>query len=169
MVGFENKIFRKSFLFDCKKEALTTKILFRSYFHFKWFPERERQREEGAQITPSTSPTNPELQSNDRTHQITPVSSIIASCRLHRAARSRLRPTDLSLSLWFWFLCDFDFCCYCGGVVVVFWWLWLLIARVCCRGLNWSFGGVWCWDLAMICSVDWDLAVILKFSVIKFV
>ena len=56
-------------------------------------------------------------------------------------------------------LCDFDFCCCCGGVVVVFWWLWLLIAVVCCHGLNWSFGGVWCWDLA----------VILKFFVIKFV
>ena len=55
-------------------------------------------------------------------------------------------------------LCDFDFCC-CGGVVVVFWWLWLLIVRVYCRGLNWSFSGVWCWDLA----------VILKFFVIKFV
>ena len=52
---------------------------------------------------------------------------------------------------------------------MVFWWLWLLIAEVYCRGLNWSFGGVWCWDLAVICSVDWDLAVILKFSVIKFV
>ena len=51
---------------------------------------------------------------------------------------------------------------------MVFWWLWLLIAGVCCRGLNWSFGGVWCWDLAVICSVDWDLAVILKFFVIKF-
>ena len=66
-------------------------------------------------------------------------------------------------------LCDFDFCCCCGGVVVVFWWLWLLIARVCCRGLNWSFGGVWCWDLAVIYSVDWDLVVILKFFVIEFV
>ena len=39
---------------------------------------------------------------------------------------------------------------------MVFWWLWLLIAEVYCRGLNWSFGGVWCWDLAAICSVDWD-------------
>ena len=54
-------------------------------------------------------------------------------------------------------------------MVVVFWWLWLLIVEVCCRGLNWSFSGVWSWDLAVICSVDWDLAVILKFSVIKFV
>ena len=65
--------------------------------------------------------------------------------------------------------CDFDFCCCCGGVVVVFWWLWLLIAGVCCRRLNWSFGGVWGWDLTVICSMDWDLAVILKVSVIKFV
>ena len=65
-----------------------------------------------------------------------------------------LAPLDPPISL-----CDFDFCCCCGGVVVVFWWLWILIAGVCCRGLNWSFGGVWCWDLA----------VILKFFVIKFV
>ena len=70
--------------------------------------------------------------------------------------------------------------------------LWLLIAGVCCRGLNWSFGGVVVCGvvsvvginfdgcglllvvasdgyLAVICFVDWDLAVILKFSVIKFV
>ena len=65
-----------------------------------------------------------------------------------------LAPLDPPISL-----CDFDFCCCYGGVVVVFWWLWLLIAGVCCRGLNWSFSGVWCWDLA----------VILKFFVIKFV
>ena len=80
----------------------------------------------------------------------------LANRTAHHAARSRLRsilpPLDLAfdplISLY-----DFDFCC-CGGVVVVFWWLWLLIAEVCCRGLNWSFGGVWCWDLAVICSVD---------------
>ena len=54
------------------------------------------------------------------------------------SAQSRLRPTDLSL--WFWFLL-----LLCGGVVVVFGWLWLLIAGICCRGSNWSFGGVWCW------------------------
>ena len=54
------------------------------------------------------------------------------------SARSRLWPTDLSL--WFWFLL-----LLCGGVVVVFGWLWLLIAGICCRGLNWSFSGVWCW------------------------
>ena len=84
LVGFENRIFRKSFSFDCKKEALTTKILFRSYFHFKWFPEREREKEreeeEGAQITPLTSPANPELQSDDHTHQIALVLSIVAPC-----------------------------------------------------------------------------------------
>ena len=37
---------------------------------------------------------------------------------------------------------------------MVFWWLWLLIAEVYCRGLNWSFDGVWHWDLAVICSMD---------------
>ena len=52
---------------------------------------------------------------------------------------------------------------------MLFWGLFVLIAGVYCCGLNWSFDGVWCWDLAVICSVDWDLAVILKFSVIKFV
>ena len=76
--------------------------------------------------------------------------------RLDLATRSRLRPRAFNPPI---FLCDFDFCCCCGGVVVVFWWLWLLIAGVCCRGLNWSFGYVWCGDLAMI----------LKFFVIKFV
>ena len=45
LVGFENRIFWKSFSFDRKKEALTTKIHFHSYFHFKWFPERKRERE----------------------------------------------------------------------------------------------------------------------------
>ena len=56
LVGFENRIFRKSFSFDRKKDVLTTEIHFRSYFHFKWFLEREREREEeeGAQITHST-------------------------------------------------------------------------------------------------------------------
>ena len=146
--------------------------------------EREREREsareeeEGAQITPSSSLANPELQSDDRTHQIALRRSILQ----HRAdrtapldlasARSRLRsispPRDLAFDPLI-SLCDFDFCCCCGGVVVLFWWLFVLIAGVCCLGLNWSFGDVWCWDLAVICSVNWDLAVILKFSVIKFV
>ena len=45
LVGLENRIFRKSISFDRKKYALTTEIHFRSYFHFKWFPERERERE----------------------------------------------------------------------------------------------------------------------------
>ena len=44
-------------------------------------------------------------------------------------------------------------------VMVVFWWLWLLIAGVCYRGLNWSFDGVWCWDLAVICSMDCDFEI----------
>ena len=45
LVGPENRIFRKSISFDCKKYALTMEIHFRSYFHFKWFPQRERERE----------------------------------------------------------------------------------------------------------------------------
>ena len=74
----------------------------------------------------------------------------------------------------------------------MWWWvllacrrLWLLIAGVCYRGLNWSFGGVWCcfgggykfqWLWVVVggasdgyLAMNWDLAVILKFSVIKFV
>ena len=48
MVGLENWIFRKSFLVDRKIVALTTKIHFRSYFHFKWFSKlgtRKGERE----------------------------------------------------------------------------------------------------------------------------
>ena len=94
LIGFENRIFWKSFSFNRKKEALTTEIHFRSYFHLKWFLDREREREreeeEGAQITLSTSPANPELQSDDRTHQIAPVSSIAAP------RRSILPPRDLA-------------------------------------------------------------------------
>ena len=44
LVGFENRIFQKSFSFDRKKEALTTEIYFRSYFHFKWFPKLRRAK-----------------------------------------------------------------------------------------------------------------------------
>ena len=105
----------------------------------------------------------------DRTGLVNRNTALIAPRRSISPLRDLAFDPPISLSLWFWFLCDFDFFCCCGGVVVVFWWLWLLIAEVCCCGLNWSFGGVWCWDLAVICSVDWDLAMILKFSVIKFV
>ena len=45
LVGPENKIFRKLISVDPKKKALTTEMNFRSYFHFKWIPERERERE----------------------------------------------------------------------------------------------------------------------------
>ena len=71
-------------------------IHFRSYFHFKWFSEREREREEeeGAQITPLMSPVNLELQSDDRTHQIAPVSSIAKPRQSHRAARSHEIQSD---------------------------------------------------------------------------
>ena len=86
--------------------------------------EHAREEEEGAQIMPSTLPTNPELQSNDRTHQIALVSSITTPRRSHHASRSchsispstqSLQPTDLSL--WFWFLL---LLWWCGsGVLVV--------------------------------------------------
>ena len=45
LVGSENRIFRKLISVDPKKKALTTEMNFRSYFHFKWIPERERERE----------------------------------------------------------------------------------------------------------------------------
>ena len=45
LVDLENRIFRKLISVDRKKKALTTEMNFRSYFHFKWIPERERERE----------------------------------------------------------------------------------------------------------------------------
>ena len=45
LVGPKNRIFRKLISVDPKKKALTTEMNFRSYFHFKWIPERERERE----------------------------------------------------------------------------------------------------------------------------
>ena len=44
LVGPENRIFRKLISVDRKKKALTMEMNFRSYFHFKWIPERERER-----------------------------------------------------------------------------------------------------------------------------
>ena len=155
LVGPENRIFQKSISVDRKKYALTMEMNFRSYFHFKWIPDRERERERESERkkrrTPSSSPVR-------RSHALDiPVLPIAAPHRSHRAARSHELQSDdhttpiapsispprdlafdppISLSMWFWFLCDFDFYCCCGGVVVVFWWLWLLIAGVCCRGLN---------------------------------
>ena len=168
MVGFENRIFRKSFSFDRKKDVLTTEIHFRSYFHFKWFPERERERGRRGSpdhTFPSSSPTiarTKSHRSHRSQHRVDRTAPLDLAFDL-ASAQSRLcaispstheSSTHQSLSMWFWFLCDFDFCCCCGGVVVVFWWLWLLIAEVYCRGLNWSFDGVWHWDLAVICSMD---------------
>ena len=141
---------------------------------------RERERERGRRGSPdhafdvASEPRAPVRRSYapDRTGLVNRTTPLDFAFDL-ASAQSRLcaispsthqSSTHQSLSL-----CDFDFCCCCGGVVVVFWWLWLLIAEVYCHGLNWSFGDVWCWDLAVICSVDWDLAVILKFSVKKFV
>ena len=166
MVGFENRIFRKSFSFDRKKDALTTEIHFRSYFHFKWFLERKRERkkrERRSHIrhrrrTPSSSPTitrtrsHRSRRSQHRADRTTPLdlasSNLTIACtrshrsrRLqHRAAQSHLRAispsTYRSSTHRSLSLYDFDFCCCCGSVVVVFWWLWLLIAEVCCHGLN---------------------------------
>ena len=48
LVGPENRIFRKLISGDPKKKALTTEMNFCSYFHFKWIPEREREREKNA-------------------------------------------------------------------------------------------------------------------------
>ena len=160
LVSPENRIFRKSISFDRKKYALTTEIHFRSYFHFKWFPDRQRERE-----SERKKRANPELQSNPtiagkprapiwRSHTpVAPVSLIVAPRRSHRTAQSREFQSDdhthqiaphrsilpscdlafyppISLSVWFWFLCDFDFCCCCGGVVVVAFDFWSLLPWV---------------------------------------
>ena len=179
----ENTFFGNAFQFDRVLGVKSFPFLF--YLQIS-FSEKQRERERAHRRRPQAFNVAGELQApvrrshapdrtvlvNHSTAPITPHRSIspsldLASTRSHlqlRAFDAPIFDPPISLSL-----CDFDFCCCCGGVVVVFWWLWLLIAGVCCRGLNWSFGGVWCWDLAMICSVNWDLAVILKFSVIKFV
>ena len=137
LVGLENRIFRKSISVDRKKYALTTEIHFRSYFHFKWFPERERERErereeeegeprapvqsDDRQQTPSSSSMIARIGLVDRsTAPIAPHRSISPSISPPRDLTFDLATRSLSLSL-----CDFDFCCCCGGVVV--WW--------------WCFGG----------------------------
>ena len=172
-------------------------IHFCSYFHFKWFlgRERERERARGRRGSPDHAfdiagePRAPIRRSHtpDRTGLVDRNTAPIAPRRSiswapvqrsHAPDRTSLvdcstapiaprhsisPPRDLtfdppifdppiSLSL-----CDFDFCCCCGGMVMVFWWLWLLIAGVCCRGLNWSFDGVWCWDLLwfVLCIGIW--------------
>ena len=130
---------------------------FRSYFHFKWFPNRERERERArgrrrrslqssptiageprAPVRRSYAPISSiaasrrshraarshELQSNDRT-------APFASRRSHRVARSRLRSRLRAISPSTHrslSLCDFDFCVILIFVVVgVVWW--------------WCFGG----------------------------
>ena len=87
------EFFINQFHLTVKKYALTAEIHFRSYFHFKWFPERERERERKKRV-------NPELQSSPtiageprapvrRSHTlVAPVSSIAAPRRSHRTARS---------------------------------------------------------------------------------
>ena len=132
--------------------------------HAKREREREREREsarkerEEAQITPLTSPVNPELQSDDRTHQISPIAprhsispSILPPFDL-TSARSRLRPTNLrptdlqptNLSLWFWFLLLLWWCC--SGVLVV------VVAEICCRGSSLEFW--WCVVLVFGCDFE---------------
>ena len=129
LVGPENSIFRKSISFDWKKYALTTEIHFRSYFHFKWFPdrerERERERERGRRGSPDHAfdvagePWAPVqwLHAPDRTDLVDRTTPLDLTF-----PRSRLQPTDLSLcviliSVWFWFLLLLWLCG--GGVLVV--------------------------------------------------
>ena len=79
LVGPENRIVQKLISVDRKKKALTTEMNFRSYFHFKWIPDRERER---ARASAREEEEAPELQSSltitdeprapvhaDRTHQ----------------------------------------------------------------------------------------------------
>ena len=130
-------------------------MVWSSNFHFKQFlgqtrrereRERERAREEGeeAQIMPSTSSANPELQSDDRTHQISPIAPRTAPLDLAfdlASVRSRLRTIDLSL--WFWFLLLLWWCS--GGVLVV------VVVGVCCRGSSLEFR--WCVVLGFGCDL----------------
>ena len=120
LIGFENRIFRKSFSFYRKKKALTMEIHFRSYFHFKWFSDREREREReteretererGRRGSPnhafdvageSRAPVQ-RSHTPDRTGFVNRSTAPIAPrCLISpldlASARSRLRPTDLSL------------------------------------------------------------------------
>ena len=87
LVGPENRIFRKLIFVDPKKKALTTEMNFRSYFHFKWIPERERERERRTH-SPSSSPLRSQA----------PAPSIVIWDRdLTLLSRSRLRAVDRDL------------------------------------------------------------------------
>ena len=91
LVGFENRIFRKSFSFDHKKEALTTEIHFRSYFHFKWFSElrcakRAHRRAKGERERERT------ISRTRKGRKIVPSIAISPSCR------SRSRETSIAIS-----------------------------------------------------------------------
>ena len=145
LVGPENRNFRKSISIDLKKYPLTTEMNFRSYFHFKWIPQREREREkrwshalvqsDDCWRTPSSSST---IICTSRTGLINCSIAPIALRRLiSRAPVRRSHAPDCTglvdcstapiaprrsispsthRSLS---LCDFDFCCCCGGVLVV--------------------------------------------------
>ena len=89
LVGPENRIFRKLIFVDPKKKALTTEMNFRSYFHFKWIPQREREREKNAltelQSAPFASTSAVDCDLRSWSH------AVIAISPSRRWSRSRLR------------------------------------------------------------------------------
>ena len=111
--------------------------------------ERESAREE-AQITPSTSPANPELQFDDRNAHHADCSTApldltfdLASARCHLRSTD-LRPTDLSL--WFWFLL---LLWWCGSGVLV------VVAFDCRSLLPWvELEFRWCVVLGFGCDFE---------------
>ena len=137
---------------------------FRSYFHFKWIPEREREREKRPpSFSPvQQSPANPELQSaliartsrsrelqsDDRTAPIAPSISRALVQRSHLRSRlqpTNLQPTDLSLCVILIFV-----------VVVVVWW--------------WCFGGCGFWlpEFAVVGWIAvWKICRTIFFSTIQ--
>ena len=147
LVGFENRLFRKCFSVDlsvgCKmisvfilpsniifrkteRERVRVRSRLRTSLRLCWRPRDFAPRthepifdftgESRAQITPRTQSLRPRVRAFDppifdpepSTHEPS-TSPATQSLRLRR------KPMNRSLSL-----CDFDFCCCCGGVLVVF-------------------------------------------------
>ena len=112
---------------------------------------------------PSTSPVNPEPRSRIRLHQDRTPGS-------HRDGTDCTDHTEIAIEKWLGFD-EFD------GIWWIFfgWVLFLCLSIENCFGGGYKFRWLWVvvggckwWVFAVICSVDWDLAVILKFFVIKF-
>ena len=94
LVGPENRIFRKLISVDPKKKALTKEMNFCSYFHFKWIPERERERESvrGRRThSPSSSPLRSQAPASSIVIWDCDLTPLIAISPSRRRSRSCLR------------------------------------------------------------------------------